>query len=178
MSPTAFPEAVDPSVRCPQDVPRLLGDLVSEDGLVRRKARRCLVRLGEAAAPALMEALSDPRPLLRLEAAEALLYIASPMAAASLVEALDDREFGVRWLAAEALIALKCGGLVPLLEGIPRHADSLWFRQAAHHVLHDHYCEVLRDEVRPVLEALGARGAEETAPVAAHAVLKTLTARR
>lgn len=178
MSQAASEEAPGLSVRCSQDVSRLLDGLASDDGLVRRQARRCLVRLGEAAAPPLMEALADPRAQVRMEAAEALLYIASPMAAASLVEALEDREFGVRWLAAEALIALKCDGLVPLLEGLTRHADSLWFRQASHHVLHDHYCVALRDALRPVLEALGARGAEETAPVAAGTVLTSLAARR
>ena len=159
---------------CDEDLDRLIGLLASENGLTRKQARRCLVRQGDRAARALLDPLSSDNPVLRTEAAEALLYIASPLAARALVEALDDPEFGVRWLAAEALIALKCDGLVPLLEGITRHAASLWFRQAAHHVLHDHYCERMSDELRPVLEALGERVAQDTAPVAAGDVLQRI----
>ncbi len=167
-----------PTLRCPEDIGHLVEELASDHGLDRKRARRCLIRLGEPAVPALLEALADDRPRLRIEAAEALLYIASPMAAPSLVEALDDKEFGVRWLAAEALIALKCDGLVPLLEGITRHAHSMWFRQSAHHVIHDHYCDALRELLQPVLDALGQREAEDTAPVAAGAVLHEIAARR
>lgn len=177
MPETASAEPGTTTARCSDEVASLIADLASDEGLTRKRARRCLVRLGEAAVPPLLEVLADPRPVVRIEAAEALLYIASPMAAPSLVEALDDRDFGVRWLAAEALISLKCDGLVPLLDGITRHSGSMWFRQAADHVLHDHYCDALRDILRPVLEALSRREAENTAPVAAGAVLQTIAAR-
>ena len=161
---------------CDEDLDRLIASLASDDGLTRKQARRCLVRQGDRAARALLAPLASDNPVLRTEAAEALLYIASPLAAHALVEALDDPEFGVRWLAAEALIALKCDGLIPVLEGITRHSASLWFRQAAHHVLHDHYCEQLQDELRPVLAALGERVAQDTAPVAAGEVLRRIAA--
>jgi hypothetical protein len=162
---------------CDDDVTVLVEVLAGDEGLARKQARRCLVRQGDRAVAPLVEALAHESPVLRTEAAEALLYIASPLAAAALVEALDDTEFGVRWLAAEALIALKCDGLAPLLEGITRHSDSMWFRQAAHHVLHDHYCERLREELRPVLAALGERVAEHTAPVSAGEALKRIASR-
>jgi HEAT repeat protein len=162
---------------CDDDLTKLVAALAGEEGLARKQARRCLVRQGDRAVGLLIEALTDPNPIMRTEAAEALLYMASPRAAAALVEALDDTEFGVRWLAAEALIALKCDGLVAVLEGITRHSGSLWFRQAAHHVLHDHYCERLRADVRPVLSALGERVAEDTAPVAAGEALARIQER-
>lgn len=167
-----------PNLRlCDEDLEALVAALADEQGLARKQARRCLVRQGDRAVVLLVAALTDRNPTMRMEAAEALLYIASPLAAPALVEALDDREFGVRWLAAEALIALKCDGLPALLEGITRHSDSLWFRQAAHHVLHDHYCERWRSELRSVLEALGERVGEDTAPVAAGEVLERYLAR-
>ena len=167
--------AMSPTLKlCDGDVARLVEALAGDEGLARKQARRCLVRQGDRAVGPLVEALADESLVLRTEAAEALLYIASPLAAAALVEALDDTEFGVRWLAAEALIALKCDGLAPLLAGITRHSASLWFRQAAHHVLHDHYCEDLREELRPVLAALGGRVAEHTAPVSAGEALKRI----
>ena len=163
-------------IRCDEDTRVLIRELASPDGLRRKQARRCLVRAGESVVVPLIEALGDENPVMRTEAAEALLYIASPSAAAALVEALADREFGVRWLAAEALIALKCDGIQAVLEGVIGHSDSLWFRQAAHHVLHDHYCERWRRELRPVLEALSGRDAEDTGPVAAGEVLREMAA--
>lgn len=167
--------AMSPTLKlCDDDVTALVEALAGDEGLARKQARRCLVRQGDRAVALLVEALADDSPIMRTEAAEALLYIASPLAASALVEALDDTEFGVRWLAAEALISLKCDGLVSLLKGITRHSDSLWFRQAAHHVLHDHYCERLRADLRPVLEALGERVAEHTAPVAAGEALERI----
>ncbi len=153
----------------------LVRQLSSARGLERMRARRQLVRIGETAVPALIEALASPDPTLRLESAEALLYIGSPLSATALVERLDDTESGVRWLAAEAIIAMKCDGIVPLLAGLTRRAESLWFRQAAHHVLRDHYCEAYRELLIPVLRALEEQMAEDTAPVAAGAALRELT---
>jgi HEAT repeat protein len=158
--------------RCEEEVRELIELLASPDGLIRKQARRCLIRHGEEAVDALVEALEDTNSVIRIEAAEALLYIASPGSAKALVAALEDQEFGVRWLAAEALIALRCDGMVPLLKGLILRSDSLWFRQSAHHVLRDHYCERMRSELRPVLEALSGRDAEDTAPVAAGQVLR------
>ena len=170
--------AMTPALQlCDDDVTALVAKLASEEGLARKQARRCLVRQGDRAVVLLVQALADENPIMRTEAAEALLYLASPLAAPALVEALDDTEFGVRWLAAEALIALKCDGLAPLLAGITRHSGSLWFRQAAHHVLHDHYCAQLRAELKPVLAALGERVAEDKAPEAAGEALKRIPER-
>jgi hypothetical protein len=160
--------------RCEDEIPDLIESLASPDGLVRKQARRCLIRHGEEAVDALVEALGDESSAMRVEAAEALLYIASPGSAKALVAAFEDKEFGVRWLAAEAIIALRCDGMVPLLKGLILRSDSLWFRQSAHHVLRDHYCERMRSELRPVLEALSGRDAEDTAPVAAGQVLREL----
>jgi len=170
-----LPRDTPPAVAgCDEDPAALIRALASTDGLRRKQARRCLVRAGEQVVAPLIGALRDEDPVIRTEAAEALLYIASPSAAAALVESLGDREFGVRWLAAEALIALKCDGIKALLEGVIGHSESLWFRQSAHHVLHDHYCERWRRELRPVLEALSGRDAEDTGPVAAGDVLRRI----
>lgn len=158
-------------------VEALILELASAQGLERKQARRRLVRLGEVAVPALVEALESDDPTVRMESVEALLCIASPVAAPALVEHLDDAEFGVRWLAAEALVALKCDGIPPLLLGLTRKSQSLWFRQAAHHVLREHYCEEYRTRLSPVLQALEEQVAEDTAPVAAGAALRSLTSR-
>ena len=173
--PSESPALDSSTIGCEGDIPSLVRTLAGRDGLARKQARRCLIRMGEDAVEPLVEALGDANAVLRTEAAEALLYLSSPRAAPALVAALEDEEFGVRWLAAEALIALRCDGMVPLLEALIRRSDSLWFRQAAHHVLRDHYCERMRDELQPLLEALSERDAEDTAPVFAGQVLKTLS---
>jgi HEAT repeat protein len=62
-----------------------------------------LAELGPAAVPALVAALTDPLPEVRLEAARALGNIADPRAIEPLRRALDDRHFHVRRMAAAAL---------------------------------------------------------------------------
>jgi HEAT repeat protein len=70
------------------------------------------------------------------------------------VKALEDDMFDVRWLAAEALIIIGKEALVPLLQALTRHSDSLWLREGAHHVFHDIEKERFEKMVQPVLAAL------------------------
>lgn len=107
----------------------------SEIGADRERARRQLARMGSAAVPPLLRCLADDEGIVRWEAAKTLKEIAEPSTAFALVGALADPEQGVRWLAAEALIALGARALPELLKGIVRSADSIWFRESAHHIL-------------------------------------------
>jgi hypothetical protein len=68
-------------------------------------AADALSRIGEAAVPALVGALSDPDPKVRLQAARALARIGPPAkdAVAALTRALDDSDVAVRANAARAL---------------------------------------------------------------------------
>jgi len=102
----------------------------------------------------LVEALADPKEVVRWEAAKALGQIHDPAAAQALVGALDDEMFDVRWLAAEGLSAMGCKALVPLLQALSKHPDSVWLRRGAHHVLRNLAAKCLEDVWRPVLAAL------------------------
>ena len=132
----------------------LVADLGSGDGLVRVRARRCLVAIGSRAVGSLIEALANPKEAVRWEAAKALGQIHDPAAAQALVGALRDEMFDVRWLAAEGLSAIGCKALVPLLQALSKHPDSVWLRGGAHHVLRNLAAKCLEDVWKPVLSAL------------------------
>lgn len=103
----------------------------------RHEARKEVERIGMAAVPALIEALSHPDERVRWEAAKALVSIKAPEAASALAGALMDESFEVEWLAAEALIALEGKSLPAILQGLIENPDSVSFKHGAHHVLHD-----------------------------------------
>jgi HEAT repeat protein len=137
-----------------QDIPSHLAALRSQDGIEREHARQALVFSGKKAVDPLIELLTDSNHQTRWEAAKALSEIADPKAASALVCSLEDSEFGVRWLAAVGLIAIGKDALVPLLKALFKHADSVWLREGAHHVLHDLSKKGYMDLVAPVLAAL------------------------
>jgi HEAT repeat protein len=146
--------------------------LSNADGVERHAARVQLEEIGKAASPALLTALLSPSRYARWEAAKALGEISDPGAAPALVDRLEDEESAVRWLAATALINLGRDALVPLLQGLETHSDSLWFRDGAHHVLHSLVRDGVADEVQPVLDALENLEPRVEAPIAAYHVLQ------
>jgi hypothetical protein len=124
--------------------------------------------------PALISTLRLPSEHARWEAAKALGEIGNPRAAPALVKALEDEKAAVRWLAATALIGLGRDALVPLLQGLEGHSDSIWFRDGAHHVLHSLIRDGVAGEAVPVLEALENLEPRVEAPIAAYHVLEAL----
>jgi len=114
----------------------LIADLHEGDGLKRQKARNSLIYLGRKAAPALIEVVEKERGPARWEAIEALVTIGDPDAADILVDTLRDEDVGIRWAAANALIKLNRAAVEPLLKALTKYFDSIWLREAAHHILH------------------------------------------
>ena len=102
------------------------------------------------------------------------IAIADPIAAHSLLHALDDRDQDVRWVAAEGLVALGQTGLLTVLSGLTRRAQSPAFCRSAHHVLHDLRQKDHADVINRVLEALESPDPEVAAPVAAYDALVAL----
>jgi HEAT repeat protein len=154
----------------------LMRDLASRDGSVRQRARRKLVILGNAAAPALAKGLEARSSQVRWESAKALLDIADPRAAHALISSLEDDDAGTRWIAAEALIALGLDALVPLLRRLVDQADSLYVCEGAHHVLHELAVGPWRRILYPVLTALEGSAPEDVVPVVAGEALEELKA--
>jgi len=130
--------------------------------------------MGSKAVGPLVKALASPKKYVRWEAAKALGRIGDPAAAQALVAALEDEMFDVRWLAAEGLIAMGRKGLVPLLQELGKHSDSVWLREGAHHIVHDLSLEDLEDVMLPVLTALDAVAPSVEVPFAAKAALDKL----
>lgn len=117
-------------------IAELIGRFESKDGSIRMRAREELVRRNEAGVPNLIKALGHSSERVRWESAKTLRGICSPAAADALVEALQDETQAISWAAAEALVALGETAVQPLLLGLERHSDSVWFRHGAYHVLH------------------------------------------
>lgn len=161
-----------------ETVTSLIANLSRKDGGVRERARQSLVAIGTPAVALLIEALVDPKELVRWEAAKALGEIRNPAAAPALVAALEDKVFDVRWLAAEGLIALGGEGLIPLLHALSERSDSLWLREGAHHVLHNISRGELREVLQPVLAALDDIEPSVEVPFAARTLLNELMERR
>lgn len=141
------------------DIEVLIAQLGNSNGLIRQQARIGLIKMGEPAVDALIDALNYRNGPTRWEAAKALSQIGSPKAAQALVKALEDDQFSVRWLAAEGLITLGHDGLKPLLEALWQAPDSIRLREGAHHVLydlvsHESLGAELLAQLRPVLTAL------------------------
>jgi HEAT repeat protein len=156
------------------DIPAHLAALRSQDGIKREHARQALVYAGKQAVDPLIELLTDSNHQTRWEAAKALGEIADPKAASSLVRSLEDKEFDVRWLAAVGLIAIGKDALVPLLKALSKHADSVWLRKGAHHVLHDLSKKGFMDLATPVLAALEGTDPEIEVPGPTRMALRKL----
>ncbi len=152
----------------------LVNDLCSEDGLVRVRARKRLVALGNQSVRPLKKLLGSKREWVRWEAAKALGQIGDPAAAQALIKALEDNMFDVRWLAAEGLIYMGKSALVPLLQAIRERPDSFWLREGVHHVLHDVNNGKIVEIIRPVIIALESFEPSVEAPPAIERALEVL----
>jgi hypothetical protein len=156
-------------------VKALVADLASEDGLVRVKARKSLVDIGNPAVKPLVEALASKRQWVRWEAAKTLDQIGDTAATQALIKALEDKMFDVRWLAAEGLISIGHKALVPLLRAIMAHPDSLWLQEGVHHVLHNVEGGHLNKTFDPILRALEGFEPSVETPPAVQRALEVLT---
>ncbi len=152
----------------------LIETLHGPDPSKRQSTRKALVSMGKAAVKPLIALLSDAGPHVRWEAAKALGKIGDPASAPALVEALEDDDSNVRWLAAVALAAMKHKALMPLLSALVRHPNSIWLREAAHHVCRELIGRESLHELVPLLNALEHPDPEVSVPLAVYDVMRTL----
>lgn len=150
----------------------LLADLSSPRGDIRDDARRGLIAYGKKALGPLIELLSSREAHTRWEAAKALGEIRTREAAAALASSLNDEHRDVRWVAAESLATIGPDAIVPVLEELISHADSVGVRTGAAHVLG----ALVREEkiLEVVLVALNGAAPIFDVPVAAYEVLRAL----
>lgn len=152
-----------------------LVDLESDNLEVRNTARRQLAGIGTEAVPDLINQLKTDKERCRWEAAKILGEIRDESASDALVEALLDDSISVHWVATEALIKYGRDAILPLLEGITRHFDSMRFRQGAYHILHvfERFHQ-LDPDVQEVLEALRDIEPSVSAPWAAERAIEKI----
>lgn len=146
--------------------------LFHNDGAVRKEAREHLVRIGKPAIPYMLSLLSHPHDHVRWEACKVLEKIRDPNTADALVGMLLDDDMDVRWVAADALVELEHHAVIPLLERIESHFESVIFRESAHHVLHELHAHGFVDEYGA--EVLDALKVHELPTKAAFAAIKAL----
>jgi hypothetical protein len=158
-----------------EDVKNYLVDLESDDIEVRNLARRQLTNIGPEIIPDLIYQLKNDKQQCRWEAAKILGEIRDPAAADALVDALLDDSISVHWAVSEALIKYGRDAILPLLEGITRHFDSMRFRQGAYHILHvlERFHQ-LDPKTQEVLDSLRSIQPSVTAPWAAERAIEAL----
>jgi len=119
-----------------KQLPGLIADLGSNNGLTRRWARHQLVNIGKESIPSLLAALQSDNVHTRWEAAKALGELRDPQIASTLTTLLTDPDAGVRWAAADSLVRQGRSALYPLLERFIHNFDSPWLREGVRHILH------------------------------------------
>lgn len=156
-----------------EEIKKYLVDLEDDETRVRNIARHKLASIGSEAVPDLITQLKTDRERCRWEAAKILGDIRDETAVDALVEALLDNSISVHWVATEALIKYGHRAILPLLEGITRHFDSMRFRQGAYHILHmlERFHQ-LDPKVQEVLEALRDIEPSVSAPWAAERAIE------
>ena len=138
-----------------EEIKNYLDELEADDIEARNIARRQLASIGPEAVPELIKQLKTDRQRCRWEAAKILGEIQDKAAVDALVEALMDDSLNVHWAATESLIKYEEDAILPLLEGLTRHFDSMRFRQGAFHILHVlERSHQLDPQVQGVLNAL------------------------
>ena len=156
-----------------EEIKNYLVELEADDIEVRNIARRQLASIGPEVIPDLINQLKTDRQRCRWEAAKILGEIHDETAVDALVEALLDDSISVHWVATESLIRYGQGAILPLLEGITRHFDSMRFRQGAYHILHvmENFHQ-LEPEVQEVLDTLREIEPSVSAPWAAERAIE------
>ena len=156
-----------------EEIKKYLIELEDDETKVRNVARRKLASIGAEAVPDLIHQLKTDRERCRWEAAKILGDIRDETATEALVEALMDNSISVHWVATEALIKYGQSAILPLLEGLTRHFDSMRFRQGAYHILHVfERFHRLDPKIQEVLDALRDIEPSVSAPWAAERAIE------
>ena len=135
----------------------LIEQLSDHDGMTRERARHALVLAGAPAVPLLLRLLEEGDKGQRWEAAESLAAIADVSSVSALIGLLRDRESDLRWIAGKGLVKIGPQCLDAVLRELIDTPDSKNLRQSVHHILHElvRTRPALKDELAPVMEALG-----------------------
>jgi HEAT repeat protein len=150
----------------------LITALSLDRDVLHRAALEALKQLGEQAEPAWQEALDDPNPHSRWQAARGLGELGDPRCAAILAEGLLDENPDVHWPSAEVISALGPAALPAVLEVIGRGKLPGSTRQAAYSALQRLANRDIHELLKPLLKALSTPATSAEAPAAARRALE------
>jgi HEAT repeat protein len=156
------------------EIKTLIKDLGNKNGVIRRNTRESLKPFGHTAVDYLSELLVNKKKIIRWEAVKTLVEIHDPHSGPLFLLAVKDKAPGVRWLGAEGLISLGKSGVITVLEGLISNPDSLYIRQAAHHVLKEYSKFNPSPELDGLLDTLKRADYEFYSPIAALKYLRKL----
>ena len=154
----------------------LMKRLESTDGLVRQKARRALVEIGDSAVIPLSETLMHSKlDQTRWAAAKALGEIIDTKSLPALVNALEDTNTDVAWLAGMALKKFeKVAWKILLQQLVENGVDSVRLRNGARHVFSGQKEEGFNDLLEELMTALEDTALPESGAIVATEILKRM----
>ncbi len=135
----------------------LIGELSSRDGMTRKKARECLVLVGEPAAPLVRALIHSPDKQTRWEAIKTLAAIGDPASLDEFVALLDSPDPDLRWLAATGLIQLGPRSVRPVLQAVTDPEVTRGRLEMSRRVLGGLASDnkVLADLLAPLMQVIG-----------------------
>jgi len=139
---------------------------------LHQKATTALNELGSLAEKTWLKALEHENSHIRWHAARALSRTGNISKLDILAKGLYDESHAVRWATANVLADLGSVAVPSILRALTTHPINEPFRQAAYHALHSMRPKALQEELKPLLDALHALGADIEAPMIAEKMLE------
>jgi HEAT repeat protein len=118
------------------------------------KARRDLVRKGEAILPVMNRLMKSDHKIIRKEAVKVAELIGHKSSVPVMIDMLEDSENEIRWIAAEALIRIGRDSIRPLLEAMIARSNFFYLSQGAHHVLSELITEDDPEELKHLVRVI------------------------
>src|SRR6266516_937727 len=134
----------------PTAVPALLNALRGADEQLGSQIFSALVRFGQAAVPALIEASKSNSAWMRWQSVRALGAIRDRRAIPVLVDALSDSDHSVAWMGAKGLVQFGKLSVEPVLQALVKAEMTPWLVETASYVLHTQY--QYEPKLKPYLE--------------------------
>ncbi len=162
----------------PTAVPALIGALRGADEQMGSQIFNSLVRLGQLAVPALVEASSSNSAWIRWHCVRALGGIKDNRALPVLVRALSDTDHSVAWMGAKGLIHFGKKSIGPVLRILTTTEMTPWLVETASFVLSNqsNYNPKLKPYLDPVVQQMRSVGFRVATPHSAQKALSHLVA--
>jgi HEAT repeat protein len=151
--------------------PPLFTLLATSRGELHKQAGRALLGLGELAKSTWLAGLNHPDSHIRWHSARGLGEIGEAGYAKILAEGLRDKSYVVRWASADVLAQLGAEAVPATISMLTHHQLDEQFRQAVFHALNGINSHLVKERIKPLLDALRGPAASIEAPMLAQHLL-------